>query len=517
MSDVGTTLRFVLGDQLSRDLSSLADADADGDVILLCEVWDEATYVRHHKKKIAFLFSAMRHFAGELEEQGVKVRYVRLDDEGNSGSLGREVARALKTGRFDRVIVTKPGEWRLLKEMETWAQRFGCEVELREDARFIASIEDFAVWAEGRKSLRMEYFYREMRRRTGLLMDEDAPAGGEWNYDKDNRKALPRSVTPPRRKTFCEDKITEEVIALVKDRFADHFGELDDIGFAVTREGAEAALDHFIEDILPGFGAYQDAMAIGEPWLWHSLLSVYLNCGLLDPMDLCRRAEATWKAGNAPLNAVEGFIRQILGWREYVRGLYWLKMPDYKDTNFLGADRRLPEFYWTGETDMRCMADAIGQTRRHAYAHHIQRLMVTGNFALIAGLDPKAVNEWYMVVYADAYEWVELPNTHGMALYADGGVIASKPYAASGNYINKMSDYCRSCRYDVKARTGPDACPFNSLYWDFLARSEDALRENPRMRLIYSQLDRMADDELGNIREAATGFLDEIGAVRSAD
>ncbi len=510
------TLRLVLGDQLSPDLSSLRDADPASDLVLMAEVGAEARYVRHHKAKIAFLFSAMRHFANELRAAGHSVRYVPIDADDNQGSLKAQVAHTLETaGPFERLVVTRPGEWRLMCDMEEWEGHFGLPVELREDDRFVATPRDFADWAKGRKTLRMEYFYREMRRSTGLLVEDGEPAGGAWNYDQANRKALPKSATPPPRWFAAPDAVTREVIGLVEAYFPDHFGDLDGFGFAVTRAGAEAARDHFIADILAGFGDYQDAMARGEPWLWHSLLSMYLNCGLLDPLDVCRRAEAAWQAGKAPLNAVEGFIRQVIGWREYVRGLYWLKMPAYREMNALAADRALPDLYWTGETDMACMADAIGQTRAHGYAHHIQRLMVTGNFALIAGLHPDAVNEWYLIVYVDAYEWVELPNVTGMALYADGGIMASKPYAASGNYINRMSDYCRGCRYDVKARTGDSACPFNFLYWDFLARNESRLAGNRRMSLVYGNLRKQDPGEVEAMRRQASAFLDSIGAVRT--
>ena len=507
------TLRLVLGDQLSPDLSSLRDAEKGADLILIAEVMEEATYVRHHKKKIAFLFAAMRHFAEELRSAGYQVRYVRLEDRDNQGSLRAEVARALEEAPdLDSVVVTKPGEWRLLQDMETWGDLLPVPVELREDTRFVVSLKEFEAWAKGRKQLRMEYFYREVRRKTGLLMDGEEPAGGQWNYDSENRKRLPKSKSTPHRFLPEVDALTREVMALIEARFADHFGDLEPWVFATSRAGAEEARDHFLSEILPGFGDWQDAMAQGEPWMWHSLLSAYINCGLLDPLDVCRRAEAEWKAGRAPLNAVEGFIRQIIGWREYVRGIYWLKMPGYAQMNALDAHRPLPEFFWTGDTPMNCMAEAIGQTKRYAYAHHIQRLMITGNFALLAGLSPAEVNEWYLLVYADAYEWVELPNTHGMALHADGGLMASKPYAASGNYISKMSDYCDRCAYDVKRRTGEKACPFNFLYWDFIDRHEAQFRNNPRMAVICKSLNRMSVSEREAIRAEAAEFLGEIGA-----
>ncbi|MDX2265373.1 MAG: cryptochrome/photolyase family protein [Hyphomicrobiales bacterium] len=505
-----TSLILVLGDQLSLNLSSLRSADKARDVVLMAEVWEEATYVRHHKKKIALLFAAMRHFAAELEASGWRVDYVRLDNGENSGSFTGEVARALKRHAAEGVKVTEPGEWRVFEAMHGWAEAFDVPVHILPDDRFVCSREEFSAWAEGRKQLRMEFFYREMRKKTGLLMDGGKPAGGEWNYDAENRKPPKAGMVMPRPPRFEPDAVTREVLDLVGARFGNHFGDLEPFWFGVTRAQAEEAFAHFLTHALPRFGDYQDAMLQREKFLYHAVVSPYLNCGLLDPLDMCRRAEAEHRVGRAPLNAVEGFIRQIIGWREYVRGVYWLKMPEYATRNFLGADRRLPDFYWTGETEMNCMAHAVRQTREEAYAHHIQRLMVTGNFALIAGLNPAEVCEWYLVVYADAYEWVELPNTLGMSLFGDGGVLGSKPYAAGGAYINRMSDYCGSCHYDVKERTGARACPFNYLYWDFLDRNAAKLRGNQRLGPIYRSLDAMDEGRRAAIRDSARAFLDQL-------
>jgi len=383
-------------------------------------------------------------------------------------------------------------------------------VEIREDDRFLCPRRDFAAWADGRRQLRMEYFYREMRKRYGLLLDDGEPAGGAWNFDAENRKRLPDSVTPPTPPRFDPDAITEAVLDLVAARFGDHFGELMPFWFAVTAAQAEQAFDAFLASRLADFGDYQDAMRQDEAFLFHSVISLYLNAGLLQPLALCRKVEAAWRQGRVPLNAAEGFIRQIVGWREYVRGIYWREMPGYAETNALWASRPLPGFYWTGETDLNCLAQAIRQTRREAYAHHIQRLMVTGNFALLAGIAPKEVEEWYLAVYADAYEWVELPNTHGMTLFADGGLLASKPYAASGKYIDRMSDYCKHCRYDVKQSVGPTACPFNSLYWHFLADNREVLKGNPRLGMIYKTLDRMSEDKRAALMAQASDFLDRL-------
>ncbi|MEM9810466.1 MAG: cryptochrome/photolyase family protein, partial [Pseudomonadota bacterium] len=412
------------------------------------------------------------------------------------------------------LITTECGEYRLHQEILSWEERLPCTVEIRDDDRFLSSKDDFAQWAEGRKQLRMEYFYREMRKKTGLLMEGDEPVGGQWNFDQDNRKKLPKGYEAPEPTLPVQRAAVQEVLELVNDRFADHFGTLDNFRYAVTRDGALQVLDAFIEERLPAFGDYQDAMATGEDFLNHSLISAYLNVGLLTPMEICQAAEEAYRDDRVPLNAVEGFIRQVIGWREYVRGLYWYKMPDYRKTNALKADRPLPEFYWTGETKMHCVAEAVRNTRDHAYAHHIQRLMVLGNLALLLGVAPEEINEWFLIVYADAYEWVELPNVHGMAIWADGGVVGSKPYAASGAYINRMSNYCSSCAYNVRGKSGEEACPFNYLYWDFVMRNEKKLRGNPRMGMIYKNLDRKTDEEKKDIRSSADDFLKSASGGR---
>lgn len=484
-----STLRLVLGDQLSDGLSCLDELDPAHDVVLMAEVRDEATYVRHHKQKIALTFAAMRGHAARLEARGVKVRYVRIDAPDNSHSIVGELNRAIAAGLFDRVIVTECGEWRLAEALKAFADTADLPVEIREDRRFICSHDRYRRWAADKRELRMEYFYREMRRETGLLMDGTDPEGGRWNYDAENRKKLTKGVRPPDRLRTTPSTTTREAIADVERIFADHFGDLEGFGWPTTVDEAEAVLEHFLAHILPGFGDWQDAMAGGEPWMWHGLVSTSLHLGLLDPLDVCRRAEGVFTAGHAPLNAVEGFIRQILGWREFVRGVYWLKSPEYGRRNFLDADRALPSFFWSGETAMACVADAVETSRANAYAHHIQRLMVTGNLAMMLGVHPDAVDDWYMTVYADAYEWVEMPNTRGMATFADGGIVGSKPYAASGAYINRMSDYCGGCRYDVKAKSGEGACPFNRLYWGFLERNQGRLRGNIRLAMPYRTLE----------------------------
>jgi deoxyribodipyrimidine photolyase-related protein len=500
-------LRFVLGDQLSRAITSLDGLNPALDVVLMVEVAEETSYVGHHKQKIALIFSAMRHFAEVLREEGIRVDYVALDAPGNTGSFGGELKRAVARHQPDAVFVTEPGEWRVLEMIQDWREELPVPLHLVPDRRFVCSREEFLAWAHGRKAYRMELFYREMRRKTGLLMQDGEPEGGQWNFDHDNRKALPKGVAPPDRGGFAPDAITQEVLALVARRFPENFGDLEPFRWGVTREDALAALESFVSEALPFFGDYQDAMKTGEPFLFHSLISPYLNLGLLDPLEICRAAEQAWREGTAPLNAVEGFIRQIIGWREYVRGIYWLEMPDYAKTNVLGATRKLPWFYWSGETELNCLKQCVGDTRRHAYAHHIQRLMVTGNFALLAGIAPVEIEEWYLAVYADAYDWVELPNTHGMVMWADGGLLGSKPYAASGAYIDRMSDYCGACAYDVKAKAGNAACPFNYLYWNFLIENEAKLGRNPRMAMPYRTLARMTPARRDEIASDAQAFL----------
>ncbi len=501
-------LVLVLGDQLSPGMAALKAADKARDIVVMAEVKGETDYVSHHPKKIAFLFAAMRKFAKRLEEDGWRVVYTRLDDHDNAGSIGGELLRRAQEVDAEEVLATEPGEWRLIQALEDHP----LTVHQLEDDRFIASHREFGAWAEGRKALRMEYFYREMRRKTGLLMDGDDPEGGQWNFDHDNRKSPPKGLAGPVPPRFDPDETVREVLDLVEAGFADNFGDLRPFWFATETEQAEQALDHFIENALPTFGDYQDAMVAGQDFLFHAVLSVYINAGLLDPLDVCRRAEAAYRAGDVPLNAAEGFIRQIIGWREYVRGIYFLEGPDYAARNILGHTRKLPPAYWGAHTRMRCLKECVSVTRREAYAHHIQRLMVTGNFALLAGIDPAEVHEWYLSVYADAYEWVEAPNTVGMSQFADGGIIASKPYVSSGNYIAKMSDYCKSCSYSAKIKTGPDACPFNLLYWHFLIQHRERFSGNPRMGQMYRTWDRMDEDKRETVLSEAEGFLARMEA-----
>jgi deoxyribodipyrimidine photolyase-related protein len=486
-------LVIVLGDQLDADAAALQGFDPAHDMVWMAEVAQESTHVWSSKQRIAVFLSAMRHFAGHLRQQGLPVLYTRLDDAGNPGTLGLALGQAITALKPVALILTAPGDWRVLQSLRATAAEHQLPLELRDDTHFFSTVREFAAHAGGRKQLRLEYWYRELRQKHGILMEGTAPAGGQWNFDADNRASFgrtgPQDLPPLTR--FAPDAITQEVLALVRSRFASHPGHLNSFGWPVNRAQALAALQAFIAQRLPLFGRYEDAMWSGEAWLYHSHLSCALNLKLLNPREVIAAAEAAWRAGQAPLAAVEGFIRQILGWREFVRGIYWTQMPGYLDLNALDAQAALPAWYWTGETDMACLKDAIAQTLEHGYAHHIQRLMVTGLYALLLGVRPQAVHAWYLSVYVDAVEWVELPNTLGMSQFGDGGLMASKPYAATGKYIQRMSNHCQGCCYDPALSTGEKACPFTTLYWDFLIRHEARFEKHPRMALQIRNVARL--------------------------
>jgi deoxyribodipyrimidine photolyase-related protein len=503
-------LVLILGDQLSPSLSSLAEADRGSDLLVMAEVGSEARYVAHHKQKIALVFSAMRHFASELRQRGFNVHYEHYDPQKPEQNLLDVITRLVRRYQPESLVTTECAEYRLQQQITGWQTSLAIPVHIMEDSRFICSKKQFHDWAHGRKQLRMEYFYRDMRRRTGLLMLDSQPEGGQWNFDNSNRKPYRGVPALPAVPVFARDDIDTEVIALVEQHFPHHPGTLDKFNWPTTRSQALVALEDFLDQRLPLFGDFQDAMTQGESFMFHSLLSTSLNCGLLTSMEVCLAAQDRYQRGLAPLNAVEGFIRQLIGWREYVRGVYWLNMPDYANGNFLANSAALPSFYWSGKTRMNCMRECFRNTFDHAYAHHIQRLMITGNFALLAGVLPKAICDWYLAVYADAYDWVELPNTLGMVMHADGGLLASKPYAASGSYINRMSDYCGNCHYSVKTSTNKDSCPFNSLYWHFVDRHRNQFQANPRMSLIYKSYDKMASEKKSALRQRAVQILEHI-------
>ena len=511
-------LIIILGDQLNADSSAFDDFDPKLDTVWMAEVAHESSKVWSSKPRIAVFLSAMRHFREALRSKGWQVIYRELTASGGAwqGTSGPSkssraetfsAALAESTARLkpEKWIVVEPGEWNVREEIRAASETAGVPLDMREDRHFLCTQAQFAAHAKGRKQLRMEFFYREMRQCHNVLMEKGKPVGGAWNYDSENRRSFgkegPPLHLPPRR--FEPDTLTSKVITMVNERFASHPGDLTSFDWPVTSEDAEVALQDFIAHRLAEFGDWQDAMWVAEPWLFHSRLSVAMNLKLLDPRRVIAAAEDEWKQGRAPLAGVEGFIRQILGWREYVRGIYWQQMPGYVDLNALGADQPLPAFYWDGETDMVCLRDALSQTLRLGYAHHIQRLMVTGLYALMLGVRPREVHEWYLAVYVDAVEWVELPNTLGMSQHADGGLMASKPYIATGKYIQRMSNYCSGCRYNPAESTGPTACPFTTLYWDFLLQHEPAMRKNQRMAMQVRNLRRLDEPKREAIRSQA--------------
>jgi deoxyribodipyrimidine photolyase-related protein len=490
-------LVIVLGDQLDKDSAGFDGFDAEQDAVWMAEVTGEATHVWSHKARIAIFLAAMRHFRDELRGRGITVHYRELCDS----TFGEELTKTVRQLKPQRMIVVEPGEWRVQEDLKQAVPG----LEVRVDRHFLSAKEEFAAHAKGRKQLRLEYFYREMRRKHNLLMDGDQPVGGTWNFDKDNRGSFSKDGPGliPKPVGFKPDATTREVLKLVEKRFAKHPGRLDQFDWPVTRQQAQQALADFIANRLPDFGRVEDAMWTGQPYLYHSRLAAALNLKLLDPRAAIAAAVEAYRKKRAPIEAVEGFVRQLLGWREYIRGVYWQFMPGYANLNTLNATRPLPEFYWTGDTEMNCLREVIGQTLALGFAHHIQRLMVTGTYALLLGVDPVEVHKWYLAVYVDAVEWVELPNVLGMSQYADGGIMASKPYVASGKYIQRMSNYCVGCRFDPAQRIGPQACPFTTLYWDFLLRHEKLLAKNQRMTMQLKNLARLTAADRLAIREQA--------------
>ena len=508
----GGRLVVVLGDQLAHDNPAVAQADRERDTVLMVEAAGEATHVRSHRARIAIFLAAMRHYAESLREQGFRVDYRRLGEHPTLAHAWRDAIAARKPAS---VVACEPGEWRVLADLQETCAASGVRLDVLPDPHFLCSRDAFGRWAGDAASLRMEAFYRWMRRRSGVLMDGDAPVSGRWNYDTENRRGFGAKGPGrlPEVPAFAPDEVTREAIADVGRTFPSHPGSLASFAWPVTRRDALVALEAFVRDRLPGFGRAQDAMWSGMAVGWHSRLSAALNLKLLDPREVIAAAEREYRAGRAELASVEGFVRQVLGWREFVRGVYWRDMPGLAGDNYFGHDRALPRWYWTGDTGMACLREAIGQTLEHGYAHHIQRLMVTGNFALLARVLPQDVCAWYLGVYTDAVEWAELPNTAGMALYANGGRFTSKPYAASGQYVKRMSNHCAGCRYDPARRTGADACPMTALFWRFLVDHERWLGAQPRTSLMAANAARLDPDERRRIvRETDRLYarLDEV-------
>ncbi|WP_045218112.1 cryptochrome/photolyase family protein [Desulfonatronum thioautotrophicum] len=502
---------LVLGDQLDANASILNNADPGQDTIWMAEVQEEASHVWSHKTRLVLFFAAMRHFRDLLRSRGLDVRYHALTEQKSQdrGSSLADVLRAdIRAHQPQRLVVTRPGDYRVLCSIQQVAKDTNISLHIAEDTHFLTTPEAYAAFAKGRKRILLENFYHHMRRETGLLMDDQGkPLGGRWNFDKDNRRPLTRSVLDriPRPPSFPPDQVTGEVINLISKRFADHPGRCTDFDHPVTQDQARQALSNFITHRLPDFGAYEDAMHQGEPVLFHSRLSACLNLKLLHPQECLDAALDALRHNAAPLNSVEGFVRQIIGWREYIRGVYWLHMPDYQDMNALDHQRPIPSLFWDGLTDMACLRDAMANVLRLAYTHHIQRLMVLGLFALLAGVHPRRFHEWHMAMYADAVDWVSLPNALGMSQYADGGIVGTKPYCATGKYIQRMGDCCPACAFDPAQSYGPRACPFSVLYWDFLGRHAQRLGTNQRMTLQLANLERRRQDKtlMNRTRKAA--------------
>ncbi|TSE18375.1 (6-4) photolyase [Tepidimonas alkaliphilus] len=500
------TLRLILGDQLDLDHPWLREPRADV-LYVMMEVRSETDYARHHAQKVLAIFAAMRSFANALRRRGHRVRYIPLDHPHNRQDVVANLQALAQAHGAQAVEYQQPDEWRLDAALRRWAQQAPLPVRAVETRHFLLPRDGVTRRLGARRRWVMEHLYRALRREHGVLMNGEQPAGGRWNFDADNRQ--PWRGQPPEPPDPRPRHDVRALWAMVRQAGVATVGEpaAAALPWPLTRAEALAQLDAFVEQALPHFGPYQDALAEGRPRLFHSQLSFALNVKLLHPLEVICRAEDAWRAGCAPLASVEGFIRQILGWREYVRGIYWAHMPGYTERNALAHTRPLPRWYWDGDTDLACLRAAIGQTLRDAYAHHIQRLMVTGNFALIAGCDPAEVHRWYLGVYIDAFEWVEAPNTLGMSQWADGGLMATKPYAASAAYLQRMGDHCRGCRYDPRRRTGADACPFNALYWDFIARHEARFATHPRMAMMVRQWRKLPDDERRAVRQTAQAAL----------
>ena len=508
-----TMLRLLLGDQLNPEHSWFSACDSNV-VYVLMEIRQETDYVLHHAQKIIAIFAAMRDFSRHLADAGHRVHYLAIDDPANLQSMPANLDSVIARYDASAFEYQAPDEWRLDRQLGDYIGQLGIAGRMVDSEHFYTARDEAALLFDDRRQWLMEHFYRQMRSRHGVLMTAAGkPLGGQWNFDQDNRKpwpGLPREPADAR----CEHDHSA-LWETIRQAGVASFGEpnAQQFRWPLNRSEALQQLDDFIDEGLPHFGDFQDALTYRAWRLFHSLLSFSLNTKMLNPREVVGRAEEACRAGAVPLPAAEGFIRQILGWREYVRGVYWARMPDFATQNWFGHEQPLPSWFWTGKTHMRCVAHAIGQSLDFAYAHHIQRLMVIGNFALLAGLNPTEVHRWYLGVYIDAFEWVELPNTLGMSQFADGGKLATKPYVSSAAYIDRMGDYCKGCHYDRKARTGDRACPFNALYWDFFSRHQQRLSANPRLGMVYRQLARMSPADLLAAQDRAASLRERLEAL----
>ena len=508
------TLRLILGDQLNPQHSWFRKVDQHTTYVLM-EIMPEATYVTHHIQKLLGFFAAMRRFADELQKQGHQCIYLHLVDPQNQQSFAGNLKQILTADDFKAFEYQEPDEYRVDQILKQFADRLSVPVTVYDSEHFLTRRHDLQEFFAGSKTLLMESFYRHMRKKYHILMEEDKPAGGRWNFDRENRRRLPAKADVPAPLLFDHD--LTDIYEMIQSHKIPSIGKVDSRHFTwpLHRQEALQVLEDFLENRLLYFGTYQDAMHTAEPYVYHSRLSFAMNTKMIHPAEIVERALSYWKEEKERINLaqIEGFVRQIIGWREYMRGVYWAYMPEYETRNFFSHSRKLPDFYWTAETKMNCLKHAIQQSIDHAYAHHIQRLMITGNFALLAGIHPDEVDAWYMGIYMDAIQWVEITNTRGMSQFADGGLVGTKPYVSSANYINKMSNYCQGCHYDHRQRYGAKACPFNSLYWNFYDRHRGRLQKNPRVGMAYRLLESMPDSELQHIRKQAAAYLDQLNSI----
>lgn len=507
------TLRLILGDQLNPR-HSWFETKNDNVLYVMMEIRPETDYVKHHLQKLLGVLGGMREFADHLREKNHQIEYIKITDNKNRHSFEENLKPLIQKYRIVKFEYQEPDEYRVDRELQKTSENLGIRSEMVSSGHFLTD-RIFLKEFFGDKTYLMENFYRHMRKKHNVLMDQEQPQGGKWNFDMKNRKKYDGKIPLPRPLEFKND--LRDLFSDLKSAGIEWFGKAEPSKFPypVNRQQALQLLDHFTEKLLPHFGTYQDALTNKSETLFHSRFSFALNTKMLHPLELIRKAESQWERITPDYGPqqIEGFIRQILGWREYVRGIYWAEMPGYEKLNFFGNKNNLPEFYWSGKTKMNCMSLSIGQSLDKAYAHHIQRLMITGNFALLAGVNPDEVDNWYLGIYIDAFQWVEITNTRGMSQFADGGIMATKPYVSSANYINKMSNYCKGCFYDPKKRSGTRACPFNSLYWNFFEQHRDKLAKNHRLGMIYRILDRMSADEKSVILEQAEEYLKNIGKL----
>ena len=499
------TLRLILGDQLNPNHSWFQE-EKEGVLYVFMEIKAESEYVKHHIQKIVGIFLGMRSMAEELKSKGFHTHYIAINDPDNHHSFEQNIKTLIARHHIENFEFQEPDEYRLDELLDDLSKRLTIPYRKYSAEHFFTERDELSRFFEGKKTFLMESFYRQMRKKYNILMDGKGPITGKWNYDHENRKKLPKNHFPPNPIIFQHDvsTIVEQVKKAGLD--LDYIGTCDPQQFIWTKNRKEAleVLDFFIQHLLSHFGTYQDALS-NEFWsMYHSRISFALNTKMLSPVEVVQAVESYWQEHQQEVSIAqaEGYIRQIVGWREYMRGIYWAKMPNYASLNFFGHTRKLPDYFWTGDTNMNCVQKAVKQSLQYAYAHHIQRLMVTGNFALLAGIDPDQVDLWYLGIYIDAFEWVEITNTRGMSQFADGGIVGTKPYISSAAYIHKMGNHCSTCFYKQKEKTGERSCPFNSLYWHFIEVNKPLLAKNPRMSMMYRTWEKMGEKQKAILEQA---------------